>query len=187
MIRQRFGKLVVLQKVNKVSKYGRPYYRCQCDCGQRLTVAKERLVHRTKPKTHCGCENAGLPTQYKIEYHAWWDMTQRCHNVEHPGYKRYGAKGIKVCSQWQSSFETFLEDVGPRPNSLSLDRIDPFGNYEPTNVRWADAKTQARNKKETKVVAHPITGKPIKAAELAEELGVSYQKMRADLMEAGKW
>jgi hypothetical protein len=37
--------------------------------------------------------------------------------------------------------------MGERPEGMTLDRIDPEGNYEPGNVRWADAKTQAANKR----------------------------------------
>ena len=37
--------------------------------------------------------------------------------------------------------------MGERPQDYSLDRINPFGNYEPGNIRWADAETQANNKK----------------------------------------
>ena len=43
----------------------------------------------------------------------------------------------------------FLEHIGPRPSGEhSLDRINPFGNYEPGNVRWATAEVQANNKRE---------------------------------------
>ncbi len=73
-------------------------------------------------------------------------MRQRCGNPRNPGWSWYGAKGVKVCQRWES-FEAFLEDMGDRPEGLTIDRIDPHGDYEPGNCRWADAETQAQNKR----------------------------------------
>ena len=54
-----------------------------------------------------------------------------------------------------SSFEAFLGDVGKRPGpGLTLDRIDVNGNYEKSNCRWADWKTQERNRRNRKEVRY---------------------------------
>lgn len=182
---KRIGMLTVLGRV--VSKTKRPRWRVVCDCGKRLTVNHNRLIHKS-PKTHCGCQRRGLNTQYKVEYHAWWDAKSRCHNPEHPSYPSYGAKGVRMCQAWRDSFKCFLDSLGARPSKkYSLDRIDATGNYEPGNVRWATIKTQARNKRNTKWIKHPDTGVPIKAAELAEEMGISYQVMRKRMIDRGNW
>lgn len=49
-----------------------------------------------------------------------------------------------MCERWRK-FENFIEDMGERPEGLSIDRINPFGNYEPGNCRWATLKEQANN------------------------------------------
>lgn len=78
-------------------------------------------------------------------YAAWASMKSRCNNPNHTSYKRYGARGIRVCERW-NEFEAFLNDVGERPSPKhSLDRIDNDGNYEPCNVRWATSLEQNRN------------------------------------------
>lgn len=79
-------------------------------------------------------------------YHSWRSMIQRCTNPNRRNYKWYGARGIQVCDRWRHSFDNFLADMGPRPNGLTLDRIDVNGNYEPTNCRWATPIEQAREK-----------------------------------------
>lgn len=80
------------------------------------------------------------------EYGIWSGMRKRCENPKCPAFKRYGGRGIVVCERWRASFADFLADMGPRPSPKhSLDRIDVNGNYEPGNVRWATAATQARN------------------------------------------
>lgn len=83
--------------------------------------------------------------RYHPIYTTWKTMKSRCYNVNSPKYKDYGGRGITVCDRWMKDFRLFLEDVGERPEGTSLDRIDVDGNYEPTNVRWADNSTQMFN------------------------------------------
>lgn len=184
---KRFGKLLVIGKVRRAKKQVQKW-RCECDCGRRVTVAHYCFMRKGNPKTHCGCETKTLASEHPRTYHAWWDAKSRCHNPDHPSYPSYGAKGIRMCDEWRESFEAFIEYIKPRPNKkYSLDRIDPHGNYEPGNVRWATVQQQAWNKKETKMVKHPKTGKLMPAGQAAASMGMRYQQFRYYMMKRGEW
>lgn len=78
-------------------------------------------------------------------------MKTRCTNPDFTGYQWYGARGITVCQRWLDSFDAFLEDMGERPEGMSIDRINVNGNYEPGNCRWATPKQQRRNARHSKL------------------------------------
>jgi hypothetical protein len=107
----------------------------------------------------------------------WNSIKHRCHNPNYGGYKKYGALGITMCDRWRESFLSFWEDVGPRPTSLhSIDRIDPRGNYEPGNVRWALPVEQASNQKRTIYLTYKGETKPL--TRWAEQIGVDAGTLR---------
>jgi hypothetical protein len=75
-------------------------------------------------------------------------MIQRCTSPDHKSYAQYGGRGITICDRWRNDFLDFLADVGERPAGTTLDRIDPDGNYEPGNCRWATPLQQRHNRSE---------------------------------------
>ena len=74
-------------------------------------------------------------------------MVQRCSNPSHQAYDRYGGRGITICDRWLRSFYLFYQDMGDSPEGTSLDRIKVNEWYAKENCRWADAVTQANNKR----------------------------------------
>lgn len=72
----------------------------------------------------------------------YFGIKQRCYNSKTIAYKSYGAKGIVMCDRWAESSENFYDDmVADFKPHLEIDRIDPYGNYSPSNCRWVSKKT----------------------------------------------
>lgn len=97
-------------------------------------------------------------------------MIARCEIPGASRYKDYGGRGIQVCPRWRDSFESFVEDMGKRPQGYSIDRIDVNGNYEPSNCKWSTRSEQARNTRKARLIE--IEGKTYHVAEIEEQYGV---------------
>ncbi len=156
---QTYGRLKVIKKLARVNKQQR--WLCECDCGKIVDCQGGNL--RSGQTRSCGClskEIAG--NRFRThgmsktsEFYIWHGIRCRCHNKSDPAYKWYGALGVTVCDQWRTSFEAFIADVGFRPSKKhSLDRINPYGNYEPSNCRWATWSEQASNKRNSPCNKH---------------------------------
>jgi len=87
------------------------------------------------------------------EYQIWSQIKQRTRNVNCKKYDSYGGRGINMCDEWYNSYQSFIDDVGRRPDKEhSLDRIDNDGDYKPGNCRWVTAKIQNLNKRTSAIV-----------------------------------
>ena len=176
---QKFGRLTAIERHGTSLPV---VWKCICECGIRKNVASRHLVSRNT--VSCGCyatevrrsanshgqshSNRGGPTP---TYMTWEGMKQRCHNPNFHHFADYGGRGITVCDEWKGSFETFLEDMGPRIGTLTLERIDNNKGYSKENCRWATKKEQSRNRRDNRVVTY--NGKTQIMTEWAREYGLS--------------
>lgn len=106
-------------------------------------------------------------------YHRWEGMIQRTTNMKDTNYSHYGARGIKVCTEWRNDFMAFYNWAmanGYQPN-LSLDRINVYGNYEPSNCRWVDMKVQSNNK--TNNIFVEYKGNKVTLSQLSQLTGIA--------------
>lgn len=151
MMHRRFGRLLVYADAGK-TKAGDYCYLTLCDCGESKVIRGS--VMRSGSTKSCGCirrettaaknykhGGVGTPT-----YESWQGMKNRCLNRNQPEWQRYGGAGVTIDPAWMD-FASFVADMGERPEGKTLDRINPFGNYEKSNCRWATVKEQNNNQR----------------------------------------
>lgn len=155
-IGKKFGKWVTLHNPEKI---GKNYcIRCKCACGIIKDVRIGTLVSgESKGCFRCGHFKHGMAKRNNLrnsEYSAWMDMHGRCNNKNHPSYRVYGGRGIRISRRWHD-FIKFISDMGKKPSrKYSLDRIDVNGDYEIHNCRWATRDTQDNNRQNTKKLSY---------------------------------
>lgn len=77
-------------------------------------------------------------------YSIWKGMNKRCNNPNAIDYRWYGGKGVNVCEDWKTEYKKFRDWslANGYEKGLTIDRINPAGNYEPSNCQWL---TQSEN------------------------------------------
>ncbi len=174
---RQYGRLKVIGRDSScgpASEGRRVYWVCQCTCGNVVSRTGHELA--SGDTSSCGClrkERIGNRSRTHgmtgtATYRSWQAAKDRCINPNNDRYSTYGAKGVRMCDRWLNSFEAFLADMGKCPKGHSIDRIDPFGNYEPSNCRWLRNDRQSRNKRNTAV----WNGRRYPITQVAKELGL---------------
>lgn len=126
----------------------------------RATSLHSKLKH---PELYTSVKSTGL-------YHIWRTMMTRCSKKSHKSYHLYGGRGIMVCQEWRN-FWNFVADMRPRPEGMTIERIDNDGPYSKSNCCWASMSVQMRNTRNNVYIAH--AGLNLCLADWATELGIS--------------
>lgn len=176
----QFGNLSVV-KYAGLNNRGEATWFCKCSCGNTTVVTGNKL--RSGWTRSCGClqqtqrkkgfnKRHGM-TETKL-YVAWQNMKRRCNNPKDIMFKHYGGRGITVCDDWNSSFDSFLQwsNQSGYKEGLTIERINVNGNYEPSNCKWITKPDQYLNRTDS----HRITafGKTQTIKEWADESGIKY-------------
>lgn len=184
---QRFGHLTAIEYTHRALSTGRRMsaWAMRCDCGNEVVAMTVNLM-KGKHKS-CGCMSKKLAAEtYRSnhpkvfaarpepirrlavtklpEYRIYRQMLDRCYLPTAANYPYYGKRGVRVCDRWRfgegdkTGFICFYEDLGPRPQGLTLDRENPFEDYSPGNCRWAGWSVQQTNKREHHLSASQRAG-----------------------------
>lgn len=174
-----FGKLKVLRLSHKDKTFR---WICACECGNEAIVCGSRL--RSGNTKSCGCI---VSLQKKLStspsYRSWRAMIDRCYNPKNNRYSIYGGRGIKVSDSWKDSFLNFFNDMGHRPNKMSLDRIDNSLDYSKDNCRWATNIEQGNNRRNNLVIEH--NGLRLTMTEWSRKTGIPVSRIRKRIIDLG--
>lgn len=161
---QRFGMLEALSPHSNARKKWEWFF--VCDCGQFCIKVAQDVVKSVKRRRtpNCGCavskfisqKNTSHGMSHHPAYWVWRSMRDRCRLPTHQAWANYGARGIRVCDSWNSSFSAFWADMGESyAPGLEIDRIENNGDYAPGNCRWVPTLVNANNKRGNQTIETP--------------------------------
>lgn len=179
---QKFGRLTVLEFAYRKGKHY--YFLCKCDCGNTIVIRRDSLLKKNFTQS-CGCIAIEKSKQrFKKHglhgsrlYYIYHNLKHRCLNPQNEEYINYGARGISICDEWLKDFKNFSDwaIANGYNDTLTIDRIDNNGNYEPSNCRWITNKQQQRNKRTNRFIRYQ--GETYCVTDWALKLGLTPKKL----------
>ena len=181
---QRFGNLTAVRFDHRDERTvgGQHFWMFRCDCGNDVILRKNSVTSSNttccsecsrRQKSRRNTKHGGVGTRL---YREWAGIIQRCTNPKDSSWDRYGAKGITICDTWRdfAIFQEWALENG-YDDTLTIDRINSSGNYEPSNCRWASVREQANNKQGTLYVEY--CGETLPLSYWSDRLGIPYHTL----------
>jgi len=109
-----YGRWSVLAEVPK-TRPGQSKWKCRCSCGTTKTVLYCTLV--SGDSRSCGCLKAEKTAAVTKQPH-------ERHSRSNPTWRSWANRRARMPLEWRNSFDTFLADMGPRPDGHKLTSMD---------------------------------------------------------------
>lgn len=190
---RKFGRLTVIrylpveERPNKTKAW-----LCKCDCGNEIITSTGKLTSNHTRSCGCLCvdfaRNINLKYKHvsKRLYSVYKGMLSRCYDKKHREYHNYGGRGILVCDEWKSDYDTFAEwalktgyDEKAKYGQCTLDREDVNKPYSPDNCRWITNQAQQNNRRDC--IYATYNGETHTCMEWSKLLGMTYNKVHYHL------
>ena len=138
--------------------------KCRCNiCGRDKDIdfITGILTHTRTTHVSCGKDRIkgnGLASS-NVRFHTiWMAMRGRTNNPNDSQYKYYGGRGIKsdefefFVDFYDKMHDSYLEAIEKYGDEslVSLDRINPDGDYTVDNCRWISLSEQKKNKRNSR-------------------------------------
>lgn len=151
---KRYGRLLVIGPARSSCSPNtrRTFWACLCDCGNISVVPKFSLDGGWSKS--CGCEGCDFEHSRKHGwsntrlYSVWKNMVKRTRKPNSSNYKNYGARGVDICEEW-TDFTKFKDWAlaNEYDDTLTIERIDNNGHYEPGNCTFIPMELQPKNRR----------------------------------------
>lgn len=144
-----FSNVEVIRELG-VSPQHKVLWECRCLlCNRVFSVPTGHLT--SGHTTSCGChriKHNDSHGRHKL-YSVWFDIKRRCNYPDNKSYKYYGARGIKMCPEWENDYSAFKKWAleNGYEEGLTIDRKDNDKGYSPDNCRWVTRADNNRNKR----------------------------------------
>ncbi len=162
----KINRLTIKEIYSKnIGSQNKTYAKVECDCDAK-TIFDTLLTNIVNEHTKsCGCLKVeiqrelarkrnykhGKSSKNNRLFRIWCGMKARCYIPSSTGYKNYGGRGVSICDEWRYDFLVFEKWAieNGYENSLTIERKNVNGNYEPDNCSWISKKQQSRNTRDS--------------------------------------
>ena len=145
VIGDKFGTRTVVATDFSGRRLGHRRFHLHCDCG--AVSIQDGYSFLDHGCSECGPKGRGAKRKYSSYaatnrlYKIWVEMRRRCRSRD-----GWANRGISVCAEWDISFVAFevWANANGYSSTLTIDRVDANGHYEPSNCEWVSRGENSR-------------------------------------------